>query len=52
LLIMKLIRFGGHGEVAPLQRLDMVAIKIQCVGLDTFGELLKGVVKVMGYRIL
>ena len=49
---MRLIRFGGHGEVALLQGLDIVSIKMQRVILDTSRELLEGVVKVMGYGIL
>ena len=52
MLIMKLIRFGGHGEVTLLQGLDIVSIKMQRVGLDTFQELSEGVVKVVGYRTL
>jgi len=52
LLIMKLIRFGGHIDVALHHDMELVSIKKKCVDLDTFRELLKGVVKVMGYGIL
>jgi len=47
LLIMRLIRFGGHGEVTLLQGLDIVSIKMPRVSLDTFRELLEGVGKVI-----
>ena len=52
MLIMKLIRFGGHIDVALHHDMELVSIKKKCVDLDTFRELLKGVVKVMGYGIL
>jgi len=39
-------------EVALLYGLEIVSMKLQCVSLDAFEELLEGVVKVVGYRIL
>jgi len=48
---MRLIRFGGHIEVALLQEFEIVSIELQWVSLETFGVLWKGVGKTMGYRL-